>query len=72
MLRRQSSTIGTVPPTKKPLITTPAPKYGPTALYDDCERNGCEANARVSCPTCGGHFCRTHEAHQAHEGVSRS
>jgi hypothetical protein len=53
-------------PAAKPIITTPAAKYGPTDLYGHCEREDCRAKARVSCEICDGHFCRTHAEHQSH------
>jgi hypothetical protein len=54
-----------MPASKQP-ITTPAPKYGPTALYGSCEREDCPANARTTCANCDGHFCRTHAEHETH------
>jgi hypothetical protein len=61
---------GGMPPAKSTLITTPAPKYGPTRLYGGCELDGCDSGARVTCTGCGGHFCRNHESHRAHHDVS--
>jgi hypothetical protein len=49
---------------KSPL-TFPAPKYGPTADYGDCEAESCELTARATCPSCGEHLCLKHAA--AHE-----
>lgn len=53
-------------PPAKPPVTTPAPKYGPTNLYGGCEHTECAGNARVTCPVCDGHFCRTHVEHETH------
>ncbi len=47
-------------------VTTPADKYGPTALYGECEAGDCQTNARRTCSKCGGHFCLGHATHRAH------
>lgn len=46
--------------------TEPAPKYGPTAEYGQCEMAGCRATARVTCPECDLHVCLTHADHANH------
>ncbi|WP_375481268.1 hypothetical protein [uncultured Jatrophihabitans sp.] len=48
--------------------TYPAPKYGPTSEYGDCESGGCRLDARATCPKCDGHYCRSHVADHAHVG----
>lgn len=48
--------------------TTPAPPFGPTGIYGDCEAGGCGAGARVTCPKCSGHYCRAHGEHAKHTG----
>lgn len=55
-------------PLAKQLVTTAAPKYGPTDLYGRCEFEDCRANARTTCAACDGHFCRTHAEHHARGG----
>lgn len=51
--------------TQRPL-TYPAPKYGPTAFYGDCEVGTCGVHARSTCAACRGHFCLGHVEHAAH------
>jgi hypothetical protein len=51
---------------KRPVTTAPAEKYGPTDLYDTCEASACDTTARLTCPACAGHFCRTHAEHHSH------
>jgi hypothetical protein len=47
--------------------TEPAPKYGPTAEYGECEAHGCRADARVTCIDCKAHVCHGHAAHERHD-----
>jgi hypothetical protein len=47
-------------------ITSPAPKYGPTAEYGDCEVKPCTSGARATCETCGGQYCFGHAKHDDH------
>lgn len=47
--------------------TTPAPKYGPTGDYGECEADGCEAEARMTCSHCAGQFCLGHADVPAHD-----
>jgi hypothetical protein len=49
-------------------ITSPAPKYGPTAEYGECEFAACTSDARATCATCDGQFCFGHAKHEAHTG----
>ncbi len=51
---------------KKAKWTDPAPKYGPTADYGDCEAAVCDSGARTTCSACDGHYCLGHAAHGAH------
>jgi len=53
--------------TRREPVTTPALKYGPTALYGKCEGVDCERNARATCTTCQGHFCSAHQEHDTHD-----
>lgn len=46
--------------------TTPAPKYGQTATYGDCEATQCSSGARTTCTTCGAHVCFGHAQHRVH------
>lgn len=46
--------------------TDPAPKYGPTAEYGDCEADGCTAVARRTCSECSAHTCLGHADHAEH------
>ncbi|MCW2496210.1 hypothetical protein [Jatrophihabitans sp.] len=52
-----------------PKVTTPAPKYGPTAAYGDCEAGDCRAVARMTCESCEGEFCLGHSEHAAHVDI---
>ena len=54
----------------RPSPTYPAPKYGPTSEYGDCEFSACGLDARATCQDCGGHFCRGHVAHDQHAGTA--
>jgi hypothetical protein len=47
-------------------VTTPAPKYGPTGTYGDCEADKCHSVARMTCESCGGEYCLGHSQHSAH------
>jgi hypothetical protein len=55
--------------TSRAPITNPAPKYGPTSVYGECEVDDCESGARVTCEKCDGHFCLGHAAHERHAGA---
>ena len=46
--------------------TDPAPKYGPTGDYGDCEAPDCAAGARVTCSQCRAHVCFGHANHASH------
>lgn len=37
--------------------------YGPTPLYGECEELDCQAQARTTCESCDGEYCRTHTEH---------
>lgn len=49
--------------------TDPAPKYGPTTVYGECEADGCTADARTTCPVCDAHICFGHAEHARHESA---
>jgi hypothetical protein len=53
---------------KRAPITTPAEKFGPTAIYGTCEAEVCASTARATCAVCDGHFCLGHAAHEQHDG----
>jgi hypothetical protein len=50
--------------------TQPAPKYGPTADYGDCEAGDCRADARVTCIRCSAQVCFGHAEHASHQAES--
>lgn len=53
-------------PKPRPLVTTPALKYDVTEIYGDCEHDGCEQQARVTCSICATEVCRNHAEHDTH------
>lgn len=53
-------------------VTYPAPKFGPTSEYGDCEAANCALDARTTCPVCAGHHCRRHHAHETHAATHGS
>ena len=55
-------------PRSETTVTTPAPKYGPTPVYDECETESCTATARTTCDVCAGEYCLPHAEHESHAG----
>ncbi len=45
-------------------VTYPAPKYPPTPVFGSCEADDCSSGARTECPSCNGHYCLRHAAHE--------
>lgn len=41
--------------------------YADESDYGRCECDGCERQARIACPRCGGHHCLAHAQHPGHD-----